>query len=86
LSNRFGLDAVARRSFGVFPDVGVMPLSVRIGPEEAGGFKEVLAKRLVVNVPSFSKEDEMLVVGRKYHMACRGVFHLEDGTGKIDPS
>jgi hypothetical protein len=54
--------------------------------EESEGFKEVLTKRLVVNVPSFSKEDEMPVVGRKYHMACQGVFRLEDGTGIIDPS
>ena len=30
--------------------------------EEAGGFKKVLVKRHVVNVPSFSKEDEMPVV------------------------
>jgi hypothetical protein len=32
------------------------------------------------------QEDVMPVVGRKYHMACRGVFRLEDGTGIIDPS
>jgi hypothetical protein len=57
----------------------------RVILEEPEGYKEVLAKRLVVNVPSFSKEDEMPVVGRKYHMACRGVFRLEDGTGIIDP-
>jgi hypothetical protein len=25
--------------------------------EESGGFKEIVVKRLVVNVPSFSKED-----------------------------
>jgi hypothetical protein len=54
--------------------------------EEPVGFKAVLAKRLVVNVPSFNKEDEMSVVGRKYHMACRGVFRLEGGTGIIDSS
>jgi hypothetical protein len=54
--------------------------------EEPGGFKEVLVKQLVVNVPSFSKEDEMPIVGRKYHIACRGVFRLEDGIGIIDPS
>jgi hypothetical protein len=38
-----------------------------------------------VNVPSFSREDEMPVIGRKYHMACYGVFRLEDGIGIIDP-
>ena len=58
----------------------------RVILEQPEGFKEVLVKRLVVNVPSFSKEDDMPVVGRKYHMACRGVFRLEDGTGIVDPS
>jgi hypothetical protein len=34
---------------------------------------------------SFIREDEIPVVGRKYHMACHGVFHLEeDGVGVID--
>jgi hypothetical protein len=58
----------------------------RVILEEPGGFKEIQVKRLIVNVPSFSKEDEMPVVGRKYHMACRGMFRLEDGTGIIEPS
>ena len=58
----------------------------RVILENADGFKEVLVKRLLVNVPSFSQEDEMPVVGRKYHMACRGVFRVEDGTGIIDAS
>ena len=26
----------------------------------------------------------MPIVGRKYHMACHGVFRLEDGIGVID--
>jgi len=51
---------------------------------EAGQFEEVLVKELLVNVPSFSKEDEMPVVGRKYHMACNGEFRIEDGIGIID--
>ena len=58
----------------------------RVILENADGFKEVLVKRLLVNVPSFSQEDEMPVVGRKYHMACRGVFRVEDGIGIIDAS
>lgn len=58
----------------------------RVILERSGGFKEVLVKRLVVNVPSFSKEDEMPVVGRKYHMACYGRFHVEGGIGIIDPA
>jgi hypothetical protein len=53
--------------------------------ERDGEFEEALAKQLLVNVPSFSREDEMPVVGRKYHMACYGVFRLEDGIGIIDP-
>jgi len=52
--------------------------------ERGGGFEEVLVKQLFVNVPSFSRDDDMPVVGRKYHMACRGVFHVEDGIGIID--
>ena len=51
----------------------------------ANSYEEILVKRLIVNVPSFSREDEMPVVGRKYHMACHGVFRLEeDGVAIID--
>jgi hypothetical protein len=56
----------------------------RVILERNGEFEEVLAKRLLVNVPSFSREDDMPVVGRKYHMACYGAFRLEDGVGIID--
>ncbi|NEV02245.1 hypothetical protein [Bradyrhizobium uaiense] len=53
---------------------------------EAGcGFEEVLVKELVLNVPSFSKSDELPVVGRKHHMACRGRFSVKDGIGYVDP-
>ena len=52
--------------------------------ERAGGYEEVLVKHLVVNVPSFSKQDEMPVVGRKYHMACYGRLRVEDGIGIVD--
>jgi len=38
--------------------------------KDSGQFEEVLVKELVLNVPSFSKSDEMPVVGRKHHMAC----------------
>ena len=58
----------------------------RVILEQPGGYQEILAIQLVVNVPSFSKQDEMPVVGRKFHMACHGTFRLdEDGTGYIDP-
>ena len=53
--------------------------------ERGDDYEEVLVKQLVVNVPSFSRTDEMPVVGRKYHMACRGVFRIENGIGIIDP-
>jgi hypothetical protein len=56
----------------------------RVILERNGTFEEMLAKQLSVNVPSFSREDEMTVVGRKYHMACYGVFRLENGVGIID--
>jgi len=52
--------------------------------ERGDQFEEVLVKQLLVNVPSFSRDDVMPVVGRKYHMACHGVFRLEDGVGIID--
>jgi hypothetical protein len=56
----------------------------RIILERDGGYEEILVKQIIVNVPSFSREDEMPVVGRKYHMACHGTFRIEDGTGIID--
>jgi hypothetical protein len=57
----------------------------RVVFERGDGYEEVLVKQLVVNVPSFTREDEMPVVGRKYHMACHGVFRIENGVGIIDP-
>ncbi len=57
----------------------------RVILEKSGLYEEVLVKRLQVNVPSFSQEDEMPVVGRKYHIACHGAFRVEDGTGIVDP-
>ena len=56
----------------------------RVVLEDANGFEEVLVKRLIVNVPSFTREDDMPVVGRKYHMACRGRLRIENGVGIID--
>ena len=56
----------------------------RVILEKNGQFEELLVKRLVVNVPSFSKEDEMPVVGRKYHMACHGTLTIKDGIGTVD--
>ncbi|MGD0420721.1 MAG: hypothetical protein ABSA68_14265 [Xanthobacteraceae bacterium] len=56
----------------------------RVILERGDQFEEVLVKQLLVNVPSFSRDDVMPVVGRKYHMACYGVFRLEDGVGIID--
>jgi hypothetical protein len=50
-------------------------------------YQEVLVKELVVNVPSFSKTDEMPVVGRKYHLACYGELSVDaDGIGTINPA
>ena len=56
----------------------------RVVLEDANGFEEVLVKSLIVNVPSFTREDDMPVVGRKYHMACRGRPRIENGVGIID--
>ena len=58
----------------------------RVVEQAAQGYKETLAKRLTLNVPSFTTEDDMPVVGRNFHIACYGRFHLEaDGSGVIDP-
>lgn len=57
----------------------------RVILEKNGHYEEVLVKHLKINVPSFSQEDDMPVVGRKYHIACYGVFRVEDGTGIVDP-
>ncbi|WP_127088447.1 hypothetical protein [Aquabacter cavernae] len=56
----------------------------RVILETGQGFEEVLVRDLVVNVPSFSRADEMPVVGRKFHMACIGRFRVEDGIGIVD--
>jgi hypothetical protein len=56
----------------------------RVILERRGGFEEVLVKELVLKVPSFSKSDEMPVVGRKHHMACYGVFSVRDGIGYVE--
>jgi hypothetical protein len=58
----------------------------RVILEKDSQFEEVLVKQLLVNVPSFSREDEMPVVGRKYHMACYGAFRIENGIGIVDPA
>jgi len=58
----------------------------RVILERDGHFEEVLVKRLVVNVPSFSRDDDMPVVGRKYHMACYGRLSVDDGVGVINPA
>lgn len=52
--------------------------------ERGDRYEEVLIKQLLVNVPSFSQDDVTPVVGRKYHMACHGVFRVEDGVGIVD--
>jgi hypothetical protein len=56
----------------------------RIVLEHDHGFEEVLAKSVIVNVPSFSREDDMPKVGRKYHMACHGRLRVVDGVAIID--
>jgi hypothetical protein len=56
----------------------------RIVLESANGFEEILVKSVIVNVPSFSCEDDMPMVGRKYHMACYGRLRVENGVGIID--
>jgi hypothetical protein len=57
----------------------------RVLLENGNGFTEVLAKRMVVQPPSFSIEDNLPDVGPKCHMACRGRFKLrEDGIGVIE--
>jgi hypothetical protein len=43
-------------------------------------------KGLILNVPSFSKSDEMPVAGRKYHIACHGLFSIRDDIGYVDPA
>lgn len=50
----------------------------------AGEFEETLVKELVINVPSFSRTDDMPVVGRKYHMACYGKFSVRDDVGYVE--
>jgi hypothetical protein len=58
----------------------------RVVLEDANGFQEILVKSLIVNVPSFSREDDLPVVCRKYHMACHGRLRVANGIGIIDPA
>jgi hypothetical protein len=60
-------------------------LKWRVILDRGGAYEEVLVKELVLNVPSFSKSDEMPVVGRKHHMACYGKFSIKDDIGYVDP-
>ena len=54
--------------------------------ERGSQYEEVLVKHLQINVPSFSQEDEMPVVGRKYHIACYGAFRVvRTDMGIVDP-
>jgi len=58
----------------------------RVVLERNGALEEVLAKRLQINVPSFSREDVLPVVGLKFHMACYGAFRLDEhGIGIVEP-
>jgi hypothetical protein len=57
----------------------------RIILERGHVFEEVLVKELFLNVPSFSKSDQMPVVGRKHHMACYGVLSVRDDIGYVEP-
>ncbi len=60
-------------------------LKWRVILEKGGKYDEVLVKERVLNVPSFSKSDEMPVVGRKHHIACYGRFTVREGIGYVDP-
>jgi hypothetical protein len=56
----------------------------RVILEKDNQFEEVLVKQLHVNVPSFWREDEMPVVGRKYHLAM-ALFALRTESGSLIP-
>lgn len=56
----------------------------RVILQRGDDYEEALVKQLQINVPSFSHEDEMPIVGRKYHIACYGSFRVEDGLGIVD--
>lgn len=53
----------------------------RVILQRGSQYEEVLVKRLQINVPPFSQDDEMLMVGRKFHIVCYGAFRVEDGMG-----
>ena len=53
----------------------------RVVLENGGGFEEVLVTQLYVNVPSFSRADEMPVVGRKYHRPVAGCSGRRTASG-----
>ena len=57
--------------------------------DRIAALRDTVTNRLasdLIRIPSFTTEDDMPVVGRKYHIACYGRFRLEgDGSGVIDP-
>jgi len=57
----------------------------RVALEKRGQYEEILVKQLQISVPSFLREDEMPLVGRKYHIAGYGEFRAKGGTGIVDP-
>jgi hypothetical protein len=58
----------------------------RIMLEQAGEFHEILVKRIFVNVPTFTTEDILPIIGVKYHVACRGTLDIQDGVATISAS
>jgi hypothetical protein len=77
-------DPIRYRYNTMAPDTPGGEWKWRIVLEGADGFEEILVNNLIVNVPSFSREDDMPVAGRKYHMACYGRLHVENDIGIID--
>ena len=77
-------DLIRYRYNTMAPDTPGGEWKWRIVLEGADGFEEILVKNLIVNVPSFSREDDMPVVGRKHHMAWYGRLRVENGIGIID--
>ncbi len=55
----------------------------RVVHEVNGELREILAKAVVLHVPSCSWEEEMPGVGIKHHIACRGSLSISNDIAEI---
>ncbi|MES2557215.1 MAG: hypothetical protein V4604_13755 [Bacteroidota bacterium] len=46
--------------------------------------EEILVSEILINVPSYTSQNEMPEVGLKYHIACEGVLTIQEDKAEIN--